>query len=446
MNLIARFMDEFKNRGLLGALDVTPKLLIPVASHILNLRHRGFAFKEYGAGCAIKEDGSLNPIVGAPSDLRCHLMLVGEPATGKSLFRDHLFAERIGPLHGIIPVKPVLKMTDGGLVGGKVHTGGGRWVWERGLFSTQRLSMLYGEEWAAVQTAGKQGHSSNLKDTLLTALDSGEVIVDLVGVSDAYQTFATGIFGVQPARFEEDSGISRRMIFHRLPPPRGEWGYRYKLAAEILRAWEPDQEAISSLKKAFAYRAMDAARIKRIELAPALSKRLVQDKTVTPQLMPIVTKALIANWFLSAPRIEETLTVPLESSASNLIINIVDSYRQATSNNDLFEILMENTDGLTDLIKRLRDERICSSVPRAKSELQRSVVAYESHGIRYVKMQTGLGRPVSIPTGLSIEDLTRRLPGYRFVGEYNSDGDLIPLDMPEPSEGHREEEQHAGDY
>lgn len=422
MGLIDEITADARRRGFHGAMDIIPKLCIAMGGHVLNLRHRGF---EVGKGTAV--DKGLEPIYGGSEkdDLRCNLFMVGVPGSGKSLIGDLMFGERVGYFYGAVPHKRLGKINDTYLIGGKDTVPGGGFTWSPGLLEKEPTTIYYHEEFGRMFNEAKRSHNVGLFDTMLTAFDSGHAHVGLSGIDHEMRTQASIIACSQPGRFDTKAGLDRRFIFQYL-----ESGNEKAWKRSALRYRQSTMQVgdIDSLRAKIRDRLEMVNRIEEVVIGDDLADWIVENEDVGRANFDAVLKGMIAHWLLDAPSIEKSFVIPFDNVLANFVADACLNRSKATIDHRVIDLVASNTQGLSHLAKRLREERIAPSIPAAREMVESAVRACP--GQRLVRVSKGVGRPMDIPTGLEVGDILRAhgLERHQFRGEYTVDGAPIVSD------------------
>lgn len=426
--IIGKAIRELKNRKVFEPQEIAFRSAVSVAGHILNLRQRGFKINDEGKEV---HDESLKPIYGygEGADLRNHLFILGGPGTGKNFIGTQAFDPDVGIFSGAIPVHRMGKATDAGLVGGKVAQPDGTFEWEHGSLVTHSDEIVFCPEFSSLMKSSKMSHSGTLIETLLEALDSGQISVTQAGVDYQDKTRATFMCGTQPGRIEQVSGFDRRFIFYRISLHTKERRRRFKRSIHEYMMWEPDFQEIGELRDEIQERFRLVDNIKKVRLDASLIDWLVDSDDMPYVMQGTITKALIATWFLDAPEIESDFVIPNDEYLKNYAKELVEYRDQVTSSSEVHKTLLANTAHMSNLVKRLKDDRICTSQPKAREEIERVVRAYASGGLRYLVFSVGKGAPQRVPTALSPKEVLPDLPtGAKFLHEEDADGNVIERD------------------
>ena len=150
-------------------------------------------------------------------DTRVHILMRGIKGSGKSVLVDLFLAERTGLLwnanaemgEGYRTMIGPGSITEAGLFGSVDEEGN---ITGRPLARELCGGFLGFEEFSAITDAAKKDHSIDMKNQLLTSTDNGRVNKALRAGWVRYNTRYTIWAGTQPARFELESGLDRRMF------------------------------------------------------------------------------------------------------------------------------------------------------------------------------------------------------------------------------------------
>ena len=182
-----------------------------------------------------------NPPVYTPmsrlADTRIHILMRGVKGSGKNVLIDLFCAEGTGVLWnpdadigvGFRTMKGPNSITEAGMFGSVNEDGD---ILGRPLARELCGGFLCFEEFSSLTDASKKEHSMDMKNQLLTSLDSGRVMKGLRGGWVNYNTRYTVWAGTQPARFELESGLDRRFFIIEIPMD-DEREARYKKAQNL---------------------------------------------------------------------------------------------------------------------------------------------------------------------------------------------------------------------
>ena len=200
-NVYDLIMKEAERRKIAYVSDYFPFYISSIGCHMFNIMNQK---KE------IYVEG------GSVPNTRLHIMYVAFPGFGKSFFlKQFLHSEKYSIVKGSnIPTTFEGTMSEAGFTGTiKQIEGEKEPIISEGLCKEHASSIVGIEEFSAITNAFKQTYNVGLDTTLLTALDSGDIVKRLGPGKFGYHTNLTLWAGVQPARYDLSSGFSRRFIF-----------------------------------------------------------------------------------------------------------------------------------------------------------------------------------------------------------------------------------------
>ncbi len=150
-------------------------------------------------------------------DTRINILLRGPKGSGKSILILLFLAEGTGFLHnseadlghGMLTMMGPNSVTEAGMFGSVDEFGE---IMGRPLAREMCGGFLGFEEFSSMSDASKKEHSLDMKNQLLTSLDTGRVQKAMRSGWVQYLTRYTLWAATQPARFELDSGLDRRFF------------------------------------------------------------------------------------------------------------------------------------------------------------------------------------------------------------------------------------------
>ena len=150
-------------------------------------------------------------------DTRIHILLRGPKGSGKSILILLFLAEGTGFLHnpqadlgqGMLTMMRQNSIAEAGMFGSVDEFGD---IVGRPLARENCGGFLGFEEFSSMSDASKKDHSLDMKNQLLTSLDTGRVQKALRSGWVQYLTRYSMWAATQPARFELDSGLDRRFF------------------------------------------------------------------------------------------------------------------------------------------------------------------------------------------------------------------------------------------
>ena len=151
------------------------------------------------------------------ADTRINILMRGSKGSGKNVLIDLFCAENTGLLWnpkadngiGFRTMIGPNSVTEAGMFGSVNDDGD---IMGRPMAREMCGGFLAFEEFSSVSDANKKEHSIDMKNQLLTSLDSGRVRKGMRAGWVSYNTRYTCWAGTQPARFELESGLDRRFF------------------------------------------------------------------------------------------------------------------------------------------------------------------------------------------------------------------------------------------
>lgn len=151
------------------------------------------------------------------ADTRIHILIRGAKGSGKNVLLDLFCAENTGLLWNNDALKGVgfrtmfgaNSITEAGMFGSVNDDGD---ILGNPVARYMCGGFVNFEEFSSMSDASKKDHSVDMKNQLLTSLDSGRVNKSMRSGWVKYNTRMTMWAGTQPARFELESGLDRRFF------------------------------------------------------------------------------------------------------------------------------------------------------------------------------------------------------------------------------------------
>jgi hypothetical protein len=276
---VQNFCDD---NHLVDVADKVPVFLCSIGAHMFNAVNKcsmcDFDPLTAPEGSFVIEDCPLRhteyPIYTPASrlaDTRINILIRGQKGSGKNVLLDLFCAENTGLLwnneamggEGFRTMIGANSITEAGMFGSVNEDGE---IMGRPLARDMCGGFICFEEFSSMSDAGKKDHSIDMKNQLLTSLDSGRVNKAMKAGWVKYNTRFTLWAGTQPARFELESGLDRRFfIIDITMTPEKELAYkiaqnaqastppakRAALATEMiaLRKWFIDRQKKTMAKK-----------------------------------------------------------------------------------------------------------------------------------------------------------------------------------------------------
>lgn len=253
-----RVQDFCDANHLIDVADKVPVFIASIGAHLFNAVNKcsrcDFDPLTAPEGSFVIEDCPLRhdsrPIYTPASrlaDTRINILIRGPKGSGKNVLIDLFCAENTGLLwnpranEGVgfrTDIGPN-SITEAGLFGSVNDEGQ---VMGRPLARELCGGFLCFEEFSSVSDANRKEHSIDMKNQLLTSLDSGRVNKGMRAGWVRYNTRYTMWAGTQPARFELESGLDRRFFIIDIEmTPEKE--HAYKQAQGLQAALPPEERA-----------------------------------------------------------------------------------------------------------------------------------------------------------------------------------------------------------
>lgn len=238
--------------------DKLPIFICSIGAHIFNAINKcsrcDFTVEDPVDGyfsipnCPLRHD---NPPIYTPmsrlADTRVHILMRGKKGSGKNVLIDLFLAEGTGLIWnpegfngiGFRTMIGANSITEAGLFGSVNEDG---YVAGRPVARELCGGFLGFEEFSSLTDATKKDHSMDMKNQLLTSLDSGRVNKGMRHGWVRYNTRYTCWAGTQPARFELESGLDRRFFIIEIEmSPKIE--LEYKIAQNKQARMTPKERA-----------------------------------------------------------------------------------------------------------------------------------------------------------------------------------------------------------
>lgn len=151
------------------------------------------------------------------ADTRINILIRGQKGSGKNVLLDLFCAENTGLLwnsqaeggEGFRTMVGANSITEAGMFGSVNEDGD---IMGNPVARYMCGGFLCFEEFSSISDASRKDHSVDMKNQLLTSLDSGRVNKSMRSGWVRYNTRYTMWAGTQPARFELESGLDRRFF------------------------------------------------------------------------------------------------------------------------------------------------------------------------------------------------------------------------------------------
>jgi len=231
MNIFDRVLDFCDKNYIIDVEDKVPIFLSSIGAHIFNTVNkcsmRDFAPRESDGedskrfvieDCPLRHD---NYPIYTPSsriaDTRIHILMRGAKGSGKNVLLDLFCAEYTGLLWnsdgfdgvGFRTMIGANSITEAGMFGSVNENGD---IVGRPLARELCGGFLTFEEFSSVSDANKKDHSIDMKNQMLTSLDSGRVAKGMRDGWVKYNTRYTVWGGTQHGRMDLESGLDRRFF------------------------------------------------------------------------------------------------------------------------------------------------------------------------------------------------------------------------------------------
>tara|TARA_B110000858_G_scaffold53846_1_gene62594 strand:+ start:1441 stop:2760 length:1320 start_codon:yes stop_codon:yes gene_type:complete len=279
-NIFVRVLDFCRRNYILDVEDKVPVFLSSIGAHMFNSVNKcsmcDFAPRE-GEGedsrrfviadCPLRHD---NYPVYTPSsriaDTRIHILMRGAKGSGKNVLLDLFCAEYTGLLWnpdgfdgvGFRTMNGPNSVTEAGMFGSVNENGE---IVGRPLARDLCGGFLTFEEFSSVSDANRKDHSIDMKNQMLTSLDSGRVAKGMRDGWVKYNTRYTVWGGTQHGRMDLESGLDRRFFIIDIIMD-AEKEAQYKQAQNKQASMPPEERAylageIMDLRAWFIDRQMD---------------------------------------------------------------------------------------------------------------------------------------------------------------------------------------------
>lgn len=228
MNIFTRMLDFCKKNHIIDVEDKVPIFLCSIGGHLFNTVNKcsmcDFAPRDGDDRRFVIEDCPLrhsNYPIYTPSsriaDTRINILMRGAKGSGKNVLIDLFCAEHTGVLWnpngfagiGFRTMIGPNSITEAGMFGSVNDDGE---IVGRPLARETCGGFLCFEEFSSVSDANKKDHSIDMKNQLLTSLDSGRVNKGMRDGWVRYNTRYTVWGGTQHGRMDLESGLDRRFF------------------------------------------------------------------------------------------------------------------------------------------------------------------------------------------------------------------------------------------
>ncbi len=258
MDIFDELQDFCDKNHYVNVQDKVPIFLCSIGAHIFNTINKcsrcdfdpANPIDDYFSipDCPMRHDN--DPIYTPMSrlaDTRIHILMRGAKGSGKNVLIDLFLAEGTGLLWnpdgfngvGFRTMMGAQSVTEAGMFGSINEDG---YVGGRPLAREMCGGFLGFEEFSSITDATRKEHSMDMKNQMLTSLDSGRVQKGMRNGWVRYNTRYTVWAGTQPARFELVSGLDRRFFIIDIEMNRG-LELQYKKAQNAQARMTPAQRA-----------------------------------------------------------------------------------------------------------------------------------------------------------------------------------------------------------
>jgi len=236
MDLYNAILNELEKRKITHVKEFAPFYISSIGTHIFNIVNQKKNIWTSSAGTV---------------NTRQHILMVTVPGFGKSfMLKQFLDKEIYSIVKGTaVPASFEQNFTEAGLIGSISRGPGGEIQTHYGLAYKKGNNIIGVEEFSTVTNAMKQDYNMNLDTSMLTLLDSGDVIKSMSAGSIEYKTNLTMWAGVQPGRYNLSSGLGRRFVFL-VFVPTWEDILAFRKASREADGIVVDQLRLTQLKKA----------------------------------------------------------------------------------------------------------------------------------------------------------------------------------------------------
>lgn len=195
MDIVLRELDS---RGMLSYDVYAPFFVASYAMHVFNIMNK--ERKVYWESKRVP-------------NLRLHLVFIAPPGGMKSYTMSMLGGENVGVFHNAgIEVVTRQNMNEAALVG-TISMQNGRPVTREGEAHHFANGIIMIDEFSGITDALRSSFNNQMDTQLLAALDHGHIVKSVAGGNIEYDTNFTLWAGIQPARYDIQRGLGRRLCF-----------------------------------------------------------------------------------------------------------------------------------------------------------------------------------------------------------------------------------------
>jgi len=266
---------------------------------------------------------------GSVPNTRLHIMYVAFPEFGKSFFlKQFLESERYSIMRGT-HIRGTFEgnMSEAGFSGTIKNIEGEKEpVITEGLCKQEKNSIVGIEEFSAITNAFKQTYNVGLDTSLLTALDTGNVVKRLGPGKISYHTNLTLWAGVQPARYDLSSGFSRRFIFLTFYPNLNDI-QRFRFARRSIKGVNVNVSALKTIRLAINEKYQQIYKnLKRVYFGQDFYAEL-NKMDIMHYDDELFERLAMGYWLMKTPKLQDTLEVRMEPELKR-IMNLEYEYRK----------------------------------------------------------------------------------------------------------------------
>jgi len=195
---------DFAREADYTSLEVLDYYITSIGCHIANLFNTSSIY-EYATPFYFRNR--------KPFPVRANIFAIGPPGYGKTAWHRFFFDQDYGCAISL-PHKHEKRLTELSLVGGFDKSG------EKiiGHAEEYKDAIILCDEYSALKKSSKQEHSLQLEEALLGLLDDGWVYKSTGGHDLKYQSYITAWLATQNARFDNESGMPRRLNYLDMSP------------------------------------------------------------------------------------------------------------------------------------------------------------------------------------------------------------------------------------
>jgi hypothetical protein len=300
-----KVLDYMKYCGIVKYELFGPMFLCSMGAHIGNFHNKG-----------ISEKNPFYTHMGTVPDMRIHLFLIAPPGYGKTIYIRFFTDKRYGILREALSCINQQSLTCKGLIGGfdreEVPMPGDAQIYADAIFGI--------DEFDHVVKAAAAEHSSDLENSLLDLLDSGQVRYRPgTRTPLEYDSYITMFAGTQPERFSLSSGLTRRMAFVDMCPDSCVT-LRLSEAYDENMNVEPDMTTIRDIRKEIKW-LWENFKIQKVIIPPEY--RIARNKLATDHLeKAYLDKFAIGYHIIRYWRGDPNLTLYMDSDLNKLMIQL----------------------------------------------------------------------------------------------------------------------------